>query len=368
MSSSLTHAPEKTARRWEHNSSAMAKPGQASDILPAQLVRHDFIRTMTESLPQSVTVQTGARLHFGPLAYRPQRGRQFGGIGMMVHDPGTRLTISRNRRSGDGEGQVSDCLNRILEVHPEWSRPDSVCLEARIPSHRGFGSGTQMALALAEAVAIFNGVSCAPLELAHITGRGARSAIGIHGYQQGGFLIDAGFHESEQVGELAARVPFPEEWRILLLIPREPAGLHGAREVQTFQDMKPMDEARTGRLCRIALTELLPALYGHDFAAFTSAVSEFGILVGEFFERSQGGIFSTETIRTLTKDRPNLFQSGLVQSSWGPTAAIFARDLDSAEDLQQELRSGTSEEALQIVITHGLNTGRQITCEEPTDA
>lgn len=35
-----------------------------------------------------VTVRTGARLHFGPLAIHNGPGRSFGGVGLMVDRPG----------------------------------------------------------------------------------------------------------------------------------------------------------------------------------------------------------------------------------------------------------------------------------------
>ncbi|HSG72110.1 MAG TPA: hypothetical protein VLA12_16950, partial [Planctomycetaceae bacterium] len=51
------------------------------------------------STPQSVTVETGSRLHFGPLTNGLSRGRLFGGIGMMIDVPRVAVKIHRAERS-----------------------------------------------------------------------------------------------------------------------------------------------------------------------------------------------------------------------------------------------------------------------------
>src|SRR5207248_291616 len=67
------------------------------------------------------------------------------------------------------------------------------------------------------------------VELAEIVGRGRRSALGIHGFAQGGFLVEAGKRSADGVAPLVARMAFPDAWRVLLVIPRDLQGDYGGR-------------------------------------------------------------------------------------------------------------------------------------------
>lgn len=301
-------------------------------------------------------IETGARLHFGPLSYMPERGRHFGGVGLMIDSPGVRLTASRCDSLNvphDRARSFTETVIENLHVAPNIQ----ITIESEIPSHRGLGSGTQLGLAVAEAVCELSDVrETSPVRLAELSGRGARSAIGIHGYQLGGFFVDAGQADSSTVGEIACRLDFPEEWSILLIAPKQGTGISGSAEAQLFSEINSMDEARSGRLCRLALTEMLPAVAGHDFAGWSTALWEYGTLVGEFFRTSQGGIFSNSRVAGLVKHLRTNGVTGIAQSSWGPTVAVFCENSNDAESISDRVRSlGTD---WNIVQSKAMNQGR----------
>src|SRR5207302_870603 len=139
------------------------------------------------------------------------------------------------------------------------------------PEHAGLGTGTQLGLAVARAVAESGGEpGLDAVELACRVGRGARSALGVHGFARGGFLVEAGKREAGELAPLVARLDFPEPWRLVLALPPGPPGLHGRLESQALTRLlaDPAALPRTEALCRLVLLGLLPALLEEDLEAF----------------------------------------------------------------------------------------------------
>lgn len=312
----------------------------------------------------SITITTGARLHFGPLSYQPHAGRHFGGVGVMIDQPGFRLRChTADRDSVNGEqptaGRVTAFVSQYRTACPaEHTPPPSILtIEQYLPPHSGLGSGTQLGLAVASGLATLAGEhNVDACELARRVGRGRRSAVGIHGFAHGGLIVDAGQSSGEVVGALACRLPLPTDWRVLLITPHEgSAGLAGEQEERAFESLGSMPPTLTDRLCRIVLTELLPAAHSAAFAPFAQAVGEYGRLVGEFFAPVQGGTFGHPRTDTLIARlaRENIHGTG--QTSWGPTVFAFVPNAATADQLVSTL---TGEADVQTVAIR--NTGAEV--------
>jgi beta-ribofuranosylaminobenzene 5'-phosphate synthase len=310
-----------------------------------------------------VQVTTGARLHFGPLAVGELAGRRFGGIGLMVDEP--QLTVAAqqiNRPRADhisAEGEVADRLRDLLGRLRDTgaiSRSVSVAIAVRgeFSLHSGFGTGTQLALAVAQAIA--GGVPISAETLAEWTGRGARSAIGVHGFLTGGFLVDAGKLPHESLGRIVARVDFPREWPILLWTPNTGPLISGDAERSAFHQMAPTPREVTDRLCGIVLRDLLPALADHDWETFSRSLADYGELVGRQFAHIQGGVFSTESARRAADWLQSQGVSGVAQTSWGPTIAAVLPSTDEAE----RLMSAWPDRDGRLRLTSARNRGAEI--------
>ena len=315
------------------------------------------------TFPETVSIRTGARLHFGPLSYRPETGRSFGGIGLMVERPGVELTATSRtgrRPSGIDSPRTQQLLTSFKDRLPVLQFAFQVDLAEEIPAHQGLGSGTQLSLALMEALLALRGEQASITRLAELAARGDRSAVGLYGYEQGGFLFDAGHAPGESIGQLACRVDFPEEWPVLLLHPQDARGLSGAVELKAFEQLGAMPELTCGRLCRLALTELLPAIQSRNFHDFTVALFEYGQLVGDFFRQTQGGVFASPAMRQLLQQFPHVAHTGMAQSSWGPTIAMFAENESHASELRRQLRELIPDQTCRIEITRARNRGREI--------
>ncbi len=305
-----------------------------------------------------VTVTTGARLHFGPLSYRPQSGRHFGGVGLMIDQPGVRLTLSQHeadRVTGEPEGveRVRHFLAKIREqqLH-EVPSGCHIDVESTVPSHSGLGSGTQLGLAVARGIAELDGETDVPLStLAARVGRGRRSAVGVYGFKSGGLIVDAGQRTGDEMGALACRLAVPDEWRVLLITPPiSTDGLSGEQEEQAFAQLGSMPMSLTNDLSHLVLSELLPAVIASDFEAFSHTVYEYGLRVGQFFSHVQGGTFGSPATDTLVEQIRQCGISGVGQTSWGPTLFAFAADQLQAETMAEQLRNDVRTSGARLVM------------------
>jgi beta-RFAP synthase len=327
-------------------------------------------------------VQTASRLHFGLLAIPtgdlPARAelteaktavpqRYWGGAGLMVDQPGLVLT-ARPAAEWQAEGPLAGRVLRFVQQFHRSLGKDAVSaiqpLQFTVarcaPEHQGLGTGTQLALAVARILAENGGVpGRTALDLAERVRRGKRSAIGLHGFEQGGFLVEAGKCRTEEISPLIARVAFPHDWRLVLVLPRAPAGLHGLNEVQAFQQLQAGQprRLRTERLCQLLLQGMLPALREGDLPTFGEALFEFNRRVGEAFRPVQGGIYShPENARIVSFLRKQQVR-GVGQSSWGPALFAVCASEDEAQNLSRQLQARFGLVPEEVVVTGACNHG-----------
>lgn len=331
---------------------------------------------------RQVTVSTGSRLHFGLLTHRPPSGREFGGLGVMIDAPGWQLSVSRTDGADPGDDLVSvseeagtDCpetaervvkiIERLRRVPPLEIPPLHVQINCAIPSHRGLGSGTQLALATARAIDACLDLGTLPVsELAQRTRRGLRSAVGTWGFEFGGLIADGGKLHSEPVGSLAAAIPFPTDWQFLLIFPRSSRGLSGDDEVSAFEDLPGMSPATTNQLCQLTLMELLPAVHDHDFERASSALTTYGQLVGKYFAPAQGGIFADPSMLNFSRMLSENGINGFAQSSWGPTCAVLCDGREMADQAIRLVRSLPETENYEFRVTGAMNRSATVEIRE----
>jgi len=273
-----------------------------------------------------IRIRTPSRLHFGLLGWGLHASRQFGGVGLMVDDPGLEITVSRSER-WESTGPIAP---RALEVAAAVARqvgdpgPFRVDVARAPEAHVGLGVGTQLSLAVAGAVAELTGRTGVPVEtLARWTGRGRRSGVGLYGFAEGGLIIDGGHPIGRDLPTRLVHLRFPETWSVLVVRPPSPPGLHGPAERAAFQDLPPVPAAQTDRLCRLVLLDLLPAVVEMNLPAFGSALAEIQRVIGGHFAPVQGGRFLNAEVAVMAEAMSRLGLQGVGQSSWGPTLYGF---------------------------------------------
>ncbi len=151
-----------------------------------------------------VEVIAPSRLHFGMWSFGDPRQRQFGGVGAMIDRPGVRLRISPHHEwtvSGPSADRALEFAHRFLASAESSTLPGAKIEVLQAPAeHVGLGSGTQLALAVAAGLHALSDAAPLPAaELARRVGRAYRSAIGTHGFQRGGLLVEAGKLADDQV-------------------------------------------------------------------------------------------------------------------------------------------------------------------------
>jgi beta-RFAP synthase len=310
-------------------------------------------------------------LHFGLLSLPPAGddtgaapARRFGGVGLMVQDPGLVVTVCPAdawHAEGPLAGRALEFAWRFVGTLPaDRRRPYAVRVEQAAPEHAGLGTGTQLGLAVARAVAVTaDQDQLGTVELARRVGRGRRSALGVYGFAHGGFLVDGGKRDSERIAPLVAWLPFPESWRVVLVLPRGAAGLHGPEESHAFERLHAQGIAveRTDRLCRLVLLGLLPALADGDCRTFGECLYEFNVLVGEAFAAVQGGVYAGQRVADLVAFVRGQGVTGVGQSSWGPAVFAVVESEAEAGELAQRVRQRFGLDEGEVLVTAACNDG-----------
>jgi beta-ribofuranosylaminobenzene 5'-phosphate synthase len=266
-----------------------------------------------------VRVEAPARLHLGMLAVAGDGERRFGGLGVSVSRPAVVLeaqpadelsaegadaerALTFARRCRDALGLAGGAHLNVLEA---------------IPPHVGLGSGTKLALAVAQALAALHGRTVDAPVLAQAAGRAARSAVGMWTFALGGLVVEGGVRRgAERPAPLLVRHAVPDEWRIVLVVPKADPGLSGIAEEEAFGRLVPSAE-RSAAIAQLVLTSLLPALVERDIDEFGAALTQVQQLVGDSFAAAQGGRFHPRAA-ALVEALLRGGAAGAGQSSWGP--------------------------------------------------
>ena len=300
----------------------------------------------TTSGIHGIEVRAGSRLHFGLLRPAPDAGRAFGGAGMMIDLPAVivqvRKTIAQVPLTSDIATRLAAVLQRYCQLDRDTAASFFSFAVPILPNlHTGLGTGTQLALAAATALARLNDRLIEPEVLAaNIAGRGKRSAVGTHGFFRGGLIIDAGSRSPDQLGELKQRVDVPEHWRIVTVTPPSTeTSVSGAAEEHHFTQC-PVPPAHTVLALEALLDEeLLPAVEQADFRRFAESLTRYNRDAGNLFAAVQGGPYNGQPIAELVGWITRQGTFGVGQSSWGPTAFAVCSDEELATWLCKKLAS-----------------------------
>jgi beta-RFAP synthase len=269
----------------------------------------------------AVRVESSARLHLGVLDLRGARGRWFGGLGAAAASPSL-LISARPSAAVSAEGadaSRAEAFARRFLAHHGLSRGVAIEVHRALPSHAGLGSGTQLALSVARAIAELYDVDPHAPELARAVGRARRSAIGTWTFERGGLVVEGGRHpDRDACGPLVARLPFPPTWRCVLAIPDGPPGLSGSDEEAALAALPPPSERDVERVAHLVLMALLPALADGDLRAFGQTLAEIQDVTGRWFATVQGGAFARGPSADLVGRLREWGAVGVGQSSWGP--------------------------------------------------
>lgn len=288
-----------------------------------------------------IRIKTSSRLHLGFMDLNGNLGRLYGSIGVSLSGPTTKISIRKNpyfiihNTSNALTKRIAACVN-VFSKHYQTDSNVSIRVHKKIPEHKGLGSGTQMDLAVASALARFHGINATPRDLANLMGRGKRSSIGLQSFEHGGLIIDSGKeldcagNPTQAPPETLLRFDFPDHWKFVVVIPDEKQGLSGEQEKKAIGKLKPSKEI-SEKICRLVMMQLLPSFLTGDIEKFGNSLTQLDYQTGLFFKPVQGGIYCEELSYALIDHLIGHGSYGAGQSSWGP--AIYGLTLKSEAPL-----------------------------------
>ncbi len=331
----------------------------------------------------SATVSAPGRLHCGLFAVGDQTARRFGGLGIMVREPRTEISIrpssglqiiatgsGMDRENGPGVeravgqtvdhwlGQYRSQLSSERNVHAATANELNIEIRIdRVPArHSGFGSGTQLAFATAAALFRMFGLPMpGPAELAPVLHRGMRSAIGTFGFYEGGLLVDRGNTAEEPLAPLDFHVDFPGHWPIVIATPGNAIGLSGWKERAAFSRISPTTCSTQQESIDLVNKEIVPAVVSADYQRFAPAIYELGFRSGMCFQEVQGGLYNGPEIESLVEFIRETGIQATGQSSWGPAVFAVVDDEHVAEELSAAIEKRFDD--CDVFVTRADNTG-----------
>ncbi|PWJ80489.1 beta-RFAP synthase [Pseudaminobacter salicylatoxidans] len=310
-------------------------------------------------MSNSVTIKVPARLHLGFLDLSGDAARRFGSLGLPLSGPETIVTLARaheNSAEGPDAARAGEHLKRLCR-HLGIHTGHRLVVEQAIPPHAGLGSGTQIAIAVAAALRTLHKMPLDTAADAILLGRGERSGIGIASFESGGVIVDAGKDDSGRQPPVVARLPFPDDWRAILILDHNQNGIHGAEEIDAFRALPPFPAASAGEICRHVLMGVMPALVERDLPAFGAGITAIQSLIGAYFASAQGGIFTSKRVEDVANRLATAGATGIGQSSWGPTGFVFA-PAAQAEAIVR--KAGSLPPGIETRIVRGRNSGAEI--------
>jgi beta-ribofuranosylaminobenzene 5'-phosphate synthase len=308
----------------------------------------------------SVTVAAAARLHLGFLDMNGGLGRRFGSLGLAIDRPETRLTI-RRAATPAVEGLEAERAARhlaLLARHFGVTHSYSLTIHEAIPAHAGLGSGTQLALGIAAALRHLEGIPADQSSDALLLRRGTRSGIGLGLFQRGGLIVDGGRGAQTATPPVVARMDFPPQWRVIVVLDPRTEGMHGRDEQAAFARLADFEAASAAEICRLVLIKALPALAEHDIGSFGDAIARLQEIAGDYFAPAQGGApYASAAVARVMDELRRHGAKGTGQSSWGPTGFAFAPSEREARRLCDFTQEKAAAWGLDMAICKGVNHG-----------
>ncbi|MGN6548259.1 MAG: hypothetical protein ACTHK7_24700 [Aureliella sp.] len=361
-------------------------------------------------------VRTGCRLHFGLMELAAAEPHRFAGLGLMIQMPRVCLRVGPGQavdacRSADAEinARVQAAVEHAQQALGQRLRADwSVAAVEHPRLHSGLGLGTQLAAAAAAATqlavlrpeddaqptadspwqsiaASIEGIAsggpsegcsteACPTELvqrlARISGRGKRSAVGLHGFLFGGLIQDGG----QNVAPAAEQPPssrsprpsertfgtrscaFPSDWPVVLVLSRAGGDMCGAVEEQLITRAGASPNPQ--RAAMLELSEAcMASAAASDFANFAAALERYMDIAATLFASVQAGRYRNERIASRVALAQRAGLRGVGQSSWGPTVFGFADSDPIAQRAAETLRAELKNESVEVIITRAAHQG-----------
>jgi beta-ribofuranosylaminobenzene 5'-phosphate synthase len=322
-------------------------------------------------------IETPSRLHLTLIDLNGSLGRIDGGVGLTLKEPrlvlemepkGSNIGVKFKNHDNISSNLIRDYEEKIktsaylMMKHLQLNEGYTFTVHETYPSHSGLGSGTQLSLAVGKLLADFNNHIIKSSQIARIVGRGGTSGIGVASFENGGFIIDGGHHHEEKPEFLPssaseaspppiiARYDFPEDWKVVLVIPHDKKNVSGKKEVNIFQEYCPIPLNEVEKLSHLLLMKMMPAVLECDLDAFGETVNSIQNMGFKKIENQLQKPLIGEIMHLLR----DAGAPGVGMSSFGPT--IYAVT-DSPKDIVSAANDALTNVGGHIIETMAQNKG-----------
>lgn len=315
----------------------------------------------------NLRISTPSRLHFGIIDMRGDLGRLHGSVGVAIENPRLVLEIKENSETiirGARSGRAMEIIEHLKKIYAIESEVDLTIFED-IPEHMGFGSGTQLALAIGTAFNRIFDLDQSVEEIAVKLERSKRSGIGTHGFLHGGLIVDGGHstRHLDTVPPLIYRQDFPKNWKFIICLPEINRGYSGEKEMSAFKNLEPPPADTVASVAQLVLMQMIPAVIEKDIILFGDAMTNLDTMFGDYWKEIQGGTYSHPRIGECVNHLLQLGAFGAGQSSWGPALYGLADGEKQANQILKAMNEYLNEgdNTGSAFITSVDNTGAKIT-------
>jgi beta-ribofuranosylaminobenzene 5'-phosphate synthase len=190
-----------------------------------------------------VEVETPARLHMGIIELGGHLGTLYGGIGVAVKPPALKISVEKSEKL-EIVGPYADVVREVvMKMSLLFNLDVRACIKVweAIPAHKGFGSTTQLTLAVATALSKLYGLETPVEILASLLGRRRISNVGTAVFKAGGFVLDLPRKTGTDTYTVFQQRPFPENWAFAVAYPGKAMGPDERSEEALFAKLKPME-------------------------------------------------------------------------------------------------------------------------------
>ena len=284
----------------------------------------------------TVAVTANLRVHVNSLDLSGTGPRTSGGVGFALASEHITVVASRaeaDHVSGPLGPACAAVLRGLREREPTRFRHHfRLQTSASATPHSGLGTTTQAQCAAIEALLQLECGRAAGFEDLVAAGIGEMSAIGLRCFLDGGFVVDLGSCAGADVrvredpllrgralsptGRIC--LPFPHDWRVLLVQPVEATSLDGADEDNFWMTVIPTPRRDATEAAYWTLLGIIPAILERDRAAFLGALAG---LCSVGAKPAELAIQGPLTLAALDEVRAATGFAGL--SSLGPTVYGF---------------------------------------------
>ena len=271
---------------------------------------------VSEKSLNEVKIVANSRLHFGFLNLKSSSPYSYGGMGLSIAKHPTILRVSRaSKFESNLKKTLRDKIFTFLCNNSLSKKIRIDCIESP-QKHIGLGTGTQLILAIEEAISKFYRFN----ENINFFKRNYRSGVGINSYKNGGFIVDSP-KNNLLTNEIIFKAKFPKEWKIILLFDSKAKGLHGSSENRFFSADTTISLRK--KLSDLTLNEIIPSIIYKDFDTFARSLTKFQELNSLFYSSIQKSSYLSHDIHKVIKKISMKFNVAAGQSSWGPTSYML---------------------------------------------